>query len=354
MINGMLTKEMEEFDRVIEDIKQANLSRSNMPKLIVGTGLSVAYGVPGMAKLSKYLSRKISKVNDPDLKYMWDKHYPNIKKEGLEAGLAGIESTEDRLVEIIKKNTAEYILDSEEKIFEKILLVDTGFSKLLAYLRDTVGVSQKIIDIMTPNYDRIIEIVCDKLGIGVITGFTGSLHGNFKGNILKHPAEVYNCKNHTWVRLFKPHGSINWINENGKEYLTNNYNILKKKTEYIDIVTPGSSKYKMSLVNNTLRFMREEFNELLTGRYHYSLIIYGYGFNDAHFNTVLYECFEHKNILILAREVKQDIIDKALAGKNITIFYHKDSKDYMIHKGTQYIVDIPLWDINQFADVFLG
>ena len=77
-------------------------------------------------------------------------------------------------------------------IYEK----DTGFCRLLNYLSGTVSVDKKIIDIMTPNYDRIIEIICDKLGIGVITGFYGSLYGKFSRNLLKQPTEVYNCKNY--------------------------------------------------------------------------------------------------------------------------------------------------------------
>ena len=36
------------FDDIVEDIKQRNLSRNNMPKINVGTELSVIYGVPGM------------------------------------------------------------------------------------------------------------------------------------------------------------------------------------------------------------------------------------------------------------------------------------------------------------------
>ena len=45
----------ENFDEIVEDIKQRNLSRNNMPKIIVGTGLSVIYGVPGMKKLAEHL-----------------------------------------------------------------------------------------------------------------------------------------------------------------------------------------------------------------------------------------------------------------------------------------------------------
>ncbi len=343
----------ENFDDIVEDIKQRNLFRNNMPKLIIGTGLSVIYGVPGMRELAEHLAKEIELSSDEHLKEIWKNYSDEIKTNGLEAGVANLTQNENDLLDAIKPITARYILENEEKIHKTILEENTGFCKLLAYLSGTVSVEKRIIDIMTPNYDRIIEIVCDKLGIGVITGFYGSLYGKFDKKMIKQPAEVYNCRNRAWVRLFKPHGSINWINEDGNEYLTNDYEILKKKTKYIEIVTPGSSKYKVGLTNNTFRCMREEFNELLNPENNYSLLIYGYGFNDDHFDTALFDSFQ-KNVLVLSRDVKSEIINRALDRKNITIFYHKDDKEYMIYKSKKYVVDLPVWDINQFADLFIG
>lgn len=48
------------FDNIVEDIKQRNLSRNSMPKLIVGTGLSMIYGVPGMKALAEHLGKSRS------------------------------------------------------------------------------------------------------------------------------------------------------------------------------------------------------------------------------------------------------------------------------------------------------
>ena len=341
----------EHFDDIVEDIKQRNLSRNNMPKIIVGTGLSLVYGVPGMKELAVHLSKKFEQSSNEYLKQLWEKYSEKIKVNGLEAGLANV--TENELVEAIKPITAQFILENEEKLHETIYRNNTGFYKLLQYLKGTVSVDKRIIDIMTPNYDRIIEIVCDRLGIGVITGFDGSLYGQFNRNLLKKPAEIYNCRNHVWVRLYKPHGSINWINNSGKEYLTNDYQILKNNAEHIEIVAPGSSKYKVGMINNTFRCMREEFNELLDPRDSYSLFIYGYGFNDAHFDTALFDSFQ-KNVLILARDVKLDITKKAMETKNITIYYHENDKEYMIYRSQKYEIDLPVWDINTFADIFIG
>lgn len=49
------------FDDIVEDIKQRNLSRNCMPKLIVGTGLSMIYGVPGMKALADHLGKEFQK-----------------------------------------------------------------------------------------------------------------------------------------------------------------------------------------------------------------------------------------------------------------------------------------------------
>lgn len=341
------------FDGIVEDIKQSNLSRNNMPKLIIGTGLSMVYDVPGMRKLAEYLETEINKLKSEKLKRMWKSRSKTIKSKGLEAGLANLTQNENVLVDRIKVLTARFILDSEEKLHEDIWKADTGFSKLLIYLAGTVSVNDRVIDIMTPNYDRVIEIVCDKLQIGVITGFQGNLYHWFDRNLLKEPKKFYDCKQQVWVRLFKPHGSINWVNEDGKTYSTNDYKILRKNIKHLEIVTPGSSKYKEGMTNNTFRYMREDFNELLNPKKSYSLLFYGYGFNDDHFDTALFDSFE-KNVLILARDVKPEIQEKALAKRNITVFYHEGENEYMIYKAQKYKIDLPLWDINQFADIFLG
>lgn len=64
--------------------------------------------------------------------------------------------------------------------------------------------------------------------------------------------------------MFKPHGSVNWINEKGKEYQINDYNLLKQKKKHIDIITPGSYKYKYGMVNSVFRVHREIFNDLIS------------------------------------------------------------------------------------------
>lgn len=119
----------EHFDDIVEDIKQRNLSRNNMPKIIVGTGLSLVYGIPGMKELAVHLSKKFEQSSNEYLKQLWEKYSEKIKVNGLEAGLANV--TENELVEAIKPITAQFILENEEKLVEIIYVFLTIFLYLL-------------------------------------------------------------------------------------------------------------------------------------------------------------------------------------------------------------------------------
>mgnify|MGYP001851621787 FL=1 len=100
--------------------------------------------------------------------------------------------------------------------------------------------------------------------------------------------------------------------------------------------------------------MREDFNERISDvQKSFSLLIYGYGFNDEHFNTVLFQN-SNMNMLILSYEVKGEILDKAINNSHMTIFYQQDKKNYMIYKSEKYEVDVALWDIDKFVETIIG
>ena len=108
------------------------------------------------------------------------------------------------------------------------------------------------------------------------------------------------------------------------------------------------------MTNNTFRIMREDFNELISEMNKpYSLFIYGYGFNDTHFNTVLFQNTK-KNVLILSKDIKEEVLEKAKNNHMVTAFFQKDFTDFMIYKGEQIEIDKSLWNMDVFADVFLG
>lgn len=352
----------EEFEPIFMDIKERYLSSTNFPKLIVGTGLSIAMNIPGMSKLAEKLEESFESISDFNLKEQWNSYKCKIQDDGLEAALLDISTSEELFVETIREITSEFILDEEYFQHSKILDEISGFEKLLKYLLRTVSVNNQVIDIMTPNYDRIIELICDKLKLSTTSGFSGNMYQSFNENILRNPYDFFS-KNVPLVRLFKPHGSVNWIKMNEKEYQVNDYKLLKQNKEYIDIITPGGMKYKTGMINSIFRSHREIFNELITdSKKSFSIFIYGYGFNDQHFNTVFEDT--QKDVLVLTRTIKKSFLEKAMKNENWTLFYkyeesegegeEKEVENYMVYKGEKYNIDKELWDINVFSDTFIG
>lgn len=349
----------EEFEQIFADIKQRYLSNTNFPKLIVGTGLSISMNIPGMSALANKLNEEFNNISDDDLKEIWNKYKGKIKDDGLEAALLEVSTNEGLFIEKIREITSEFILENEYVQHKSIENNESGFEKLLKYLSNTVSVNNPMIDIMTPNYDRIIELICDKLNLKTTLGFYGNIYQTFDFNILKSPYEYFANRSHI-IRIFKPHGSVNWIKKGDKEYQSNDYQFLKENKRQIDIIAPGRSKYEAGMINDIFRCHREMFNELISdSKKEFSIFIYGYGFNDQHFNTV----FENtnKDVIVLTREIKKSFVDKALEHENWTLIYHnihgeKENieKDYMIYKRKKYSIDKALWDINIFSETFLG
>ena len=355
----MMNLDSKEFEPIFMDIKERYLSSINFPKLIMGTGLSIAMNIPGMSKLAEKLEDSFESIDDLNLQSKWNKYKGKIKDQGLEAALLDVSTNEESFVEKIREITSEFILDEEYNKHCMMLKDTSGFEKLLKYLVGTVSVNNQIIDIMTPNYDRIIELICDKLKLSVISGFSGNMYQTFNENMLKQPYDYFS-KNISLLRLFKPHGSVNWIKKDDKEYQINDYNLLKNNKQYIDIIAPGSMKYKSGMINGVFRCHREIFNELITdSKKNYSIFIYGYGFNDQHFNAVFEDT--QKDVLVLTRTIKKSFLERAMKNENWTLLYkYKDREgsteegSYMVYKGSEYNINKELWDINVFSETFLG
>lgn len=348
-----LIVDSEDFNPIFEDIKSRYLSRNNFPKLIIGSGLSVSMGIPGMHKLADKLAEVFLNEEDHSLKETWKLYEDTIKSEGLEAALLKVSHEEELFIQKIKEETSLYILKEEYSKHDVIDNIDSGFEKLIEYLSLTVSNNDPLIDIMTPNYDRVIELICDKLKLPLTLGFSGNLYQTFNSQALKSPHSYY--AKEALVRLFKPHGSINWVKKNDREYQIQDYNYLEKNYRAIDIITPGNFKFKYGMTNNVFRLHREYFNDLLNDTdKNYSIFIYGYGFNDQHFDTVIEDT--DKDVLVLTKNINVRILERALCNSNWTLFYEEttSSQAYMIYKKQKFMIDKNLWNIDEFANTFLG
>lgn len=328
------------------------------PTIIVGTGLSLSMRLPGMSELLEHLKFMIpQRCNENrELLSEWDDCIKLIEQHGFEDGLNKITIC-DELLDFIILETARIVQrkDSEaHKLIPQMQISDYPFAKLLKHLVESLSPSNPTLNIITPNYDHLVEYACDLINVNCCTGFKGSYILKFDLNHLK--TDIYrttsfidrrgpNFKKVPRVRLLKPHGSLYWqrINDETIE----SYQIIDGAKPVI--ITPGSTKFKTSLIDPIMNAHREMANECIQKSD--SILIIGYGFNDVHLQTVLMDKLRAGvDCLILTKWLSPTAKELIASFKQIIALEEDGHLKTRWHYNQQEGVwDDPIWSLDQFV-----
>ncbi|QIK86632.1 hypothetical protein G7061_08420 [Erysipelothrix sp. HDW6B] len=344
-----------ELINALQSIKDKFFTNNNMPKLVVGSGLSISYGIQGMEELQEHLNSKMPKIliDKPECIEKWDVISKRLESMDLENSLAVLDASKDQhLLTAITAETSKILLNTMQSKMVDIFNKDSGFKKMISFLSKSCSSNNRVLDIMTSNYDMLIELVADGLGIQCIDGFEGNILSKFNENVLKNPSAKYKTNgSHRYIRLFKPHGSLNWIKA-GNDYMKyNDINSLLLDIDKICIVAPGGAKYRAGLTERCFRSNREIFNELIAYDFKIPLIIFGYGFNDEHFNALFMDN-QTRPLLVISKSISPDIVERLkLSSDNVAIYFDgKCGLNKLLYKSQIYTVSDDLWNLDVFVE----
>lgn len=329
------------------------------PLIIVGTGLSLSMGLPGMRELLEHLKEKLPQLcqEDVSLSSEWSTCIELIEQFGFEEGLNKT-TVSDGLLDHIIIETAEIVQRKDieaYKLIPQMQLSDYPFAKLLKHLVDSLPPDSPTLNVITPNYDHLVEYACDLINVNCCTGFKGSHLSKFDLNHLK--SDLYRAmpfpdrrsnvkyKKVPRVRLLKPHGSLNWQKINGETFETQQMIDGAKRV----IITPGSTKFKTSLTDSIMNTHREMANECILNSN--SILIIGYGFNDAHLQTVLEDKLKAGvECLILTKWLSPPAKQLINSHKQIIALEEVEHLKTKWHFNNQEgIWDDPIWSLDQFV-----
>lgn len=247
--------------------------------IVVGTGPSVAEGIPGMWALAEYLKSIVPGRLGSTPDDGWNQVVSALDSGiNLEAAMTEIR-LQAATVDIIVEETAKLICEKERTVFEKVLSGDHVLP-FTVFARHLFKAAKRF-HLITPNYDRLIELATEAAGIGVDTRFFGHLYGasNAKRSADAHRESFYSGRNAAFrdtpcLCLHKPHGSLDWFDVKGR--------IVRCPVDCGRtpiIITPGTSKYRESF-RWAFDDQRSAGNKAVTASTRYMFI--GYGFNDDH------------------------------------------------------------------------
>lgn len=260
---------------------------------------------------------------------------------------SGIEFSSDSQLKDIKDKLTSELIESVKAPFDDYGLVKetqdenseeikktkdlyNKFVKSLSVIKSNLNDRFDIINIFTTNYDLFIERALDDLGFSYTDGFNRGLAYKFDvSEYSKRPVDTHNRFKDHWstispfFRVYKLHGSINWIRHQVSETKTEfikTPNISNKKDEVL--IAPTSSKYAETQGSPYSDLFRELSVKLLMPNS--ILLLNGFSFGDEHINELISQSLSRPDFKLIAfvdekNDVTKDFIDR-VGGNSRAIF----------------------------------
>ena len=243
-------------------------------------------------------------------------------------------------------------------------------TEIFKRLVETLPEGDRVLHVLTPNYDTLFERACDSTGILYTNGFVGGIERQIdwgaanrsmqqiqrvaRGRRVEH---VPKYRNH--VRLYKVHGSLNLFFHRNTVVENNAWMWDPPDFSHRVIVTPGLSKHEM--LQNYRRELLKPADDAIDNAHQF--LFFGYGFNDSHLETYIKQKLITQACrgLIVTRDSNPRIellLEQArnlwivcktqIDGTNGTRIFNKQYADWL---------ELPtkkLWDIETFTTDILG
>lgn len=299
------------------------------PVIIWGSGATIPYKMPSMGDLKEALGKK----------------YPDIAKstDNLETEL-GKEQYNSDIVDI-KKIIWNTIYSANEDALIRIIKDSSEFNGIKRMALKFCESHPQILNIITTNYDLILEYTFAYNSINYTTGFK-----NYELSVFD--TELFNQTGNI-IKIIKVHGSINWFDfGDGTAHVLSSSNISNQYNPVI--ITPGNNKYRLAY--------REPYRDLIgisdkTINEANAFLAVGFGFNDEHLTPKVKEKTKKGCPIVLITKEITDSTRKELsnASKYILIeesdsthCHYEIKDDGNIHEE---IIDGADWKLDEFLKI---
>lgn len=328
--------------------------------IIVGSGASCAYGLPSMGELAEHLSVAVpDQIPDSDVLALreWERIATGLAAgEGLESAL-GEQPLPESLADVLTMAITDRVQLSEGAAIAKILQADhaSAFGRVLEHILRSATHA----DVITTNYDRLIEVHAARAGVRVDSMYYGHTVGRMDAALSREElyaahapagrgARGVTVRTRPHIRLAKPHGSLDWFAHDG-QYFRSDLAIPGSR----QIIAPGGNKYRLGY-EVPFDQQRNRANQAIDGAA--SLFTVGYGFNDEHLQTHLRSRFAQVPAVVVSRNLTPNAI--GYLGSNpsaIGIEATGHGVGCRIVQGGDHLeLDIPLWDLEHLAKEVLS
>ncbi len=321
-----MTKELDEIKEMI--FKKVQDFLKNPPLVVWGSGATSSFGLPSMGDLNEKLKVKIEDFD--------------TSNDNLEIEL-GKEKYQKNMHEI-KRVIWEEINRADKEVLAKLTTNNTNIFDGIKFLVEKfIEVHPQLLNIVTTNYDRVLEYTLSYYNIAYTDGFNGKILSSFNEDLFK-------SKN--IVNLIKVHGSLNWFNIDGDiRYINSCYD--KHSPQ---IIAPGKSKYQEAY-NSPYRELIQKADNVIKEAS--SFLVVGFGFNDEHLTPKIKSQVKRGvPIVLITKKVTDSTLEELKSAAKYILFEEKsigitniifkNSKD---EKEERFELEGYFWQLTKFMEI---
>ena len=323
------------------------------PTIILGSGASVAHGLPSMTALTDHVLRHISiePRHDSPSTTAFLQHAKNV---GIENALAEA-NLEASVHDAILHHMWSLIREKDAAVLAQ-LIVSSNLLPLTRLYRHLFASTHTNIHVVTTNYDRLAEYAAEA---GDYAHYTGFSYGHLRRPAGNDPWQIRRgTTSARTAHIWKVHGSIDWFTTTDAEVVAGLDPQVHAPLKPL-IVTPGEQKYRITHEEPFRTIISRADSAMEAAR---AFLIVGYGFNDEHIQPKLRESMQRREvpILVLTKELTdsgRQLICESSA-RNYIIFESHGSDGTCVHladqPSTQILRGHRLWNLQEFLSTALS
>lgn len=324
------------------------------PLIILGSGASAGYGIPGMWPLGQHLSGLIlpagtTKPEQED----WEKFLVELPKTNLEQALTDVPLS-SALTKLIIESTWKFLNPEDLRIFLEVC-GDRKFLALSKLFQHLFSSTSREVHVVTPNYDRLAEYAANAAGFSVYTGFN---YGHLAHRASSPPPKIHEGKVQArTVSVWKVHGCFGWFADT--DGVVTGLPPMEKIPAGMEpvIITPGIEKYRRTH-DEPFRTIMHCADKCIQNASAYFCV--GFGFNDQHLQTLLIERCQSEDVpLVLITQKISDTAKSLFDNKKVRRYLalEQDGMDTKMY-STEYPagINIPgnsIWKLDDFLSVVI-
>jgi hypothetical protein len=348
---------------------QRRLTNSKRLTVVVGTGSSMSVDKDfGMNSLENQLKNIIPNqiINDTQAKEEWENVLGKLVR-GIDFENSLDEVRSPDLLKKIIQEAGSFVCSVNKGFIPKLQKREIAIpiSSLFKALYQKLSIHNPTIDIITPNYDLLLEYAFINAKVFYSDGFYGDVQKEFDWKetenefLRKSPIKVKGQKTGSFIQVTKTHFRLHKIHGSLNYFVIGNKIVRDDTLSFIDgceierfIITPGKSKFER--IVETREFYKETDKAIEKAD---CFIFVGYGFNDNDIDLKIRTRLNEsgKNTIIVTKELSNkgkeiikdfpDIIAVEENDKENGSVIHFQCKDYIFPEN--------LWKIDTFVKEIL-